>query len=242
VLATSGRHAILVDNGLSYKQLQLRCAEAGVPLDTIRAIFVTHEHGDHVLGLGTAARKLRVPVFMTEACHASLPKKVGALPGLEIFEAGETLQVAGFELSSYSVSHDAADPVGYVVQSAGLKLGLAADMGHISALVKARLAGAHALVLESNYCPDMLTRSAYPPQVRQRINGRQGHLSNADMSALLASLLHEKLQVVVLVHLSEENNTPGLALEYARRVMNGHRAQLHVASQDRPTPLFELTP
>src|SRR5690606_2187497 len=102
------------------------------------------------------------------------------------------------------------DPVSYVVSSGGVRLGIACDMGYVSELVRQRLQGAHGLILESNYCPDMLRRGSYPAQVQQRIRGRRGHLSNGDSTSLLHGLIHEGLQVVVLVHVSQENNCPEL--------------------------------
>lgn len=242
ILAASDSTKVLIDNGLSFKQLRLRAAAVGESLDDLAAVFITHEHIDHVKGLGTLARKLNVPVYMTEGTRDALPQGVGVLPRVEVFEAGEGIPLNGMSVASFSVSHDAADPVAYVVEYGGVKLGLAADLGHPSQLVQNRLAKSHALVLESNYCPEMLRNGKYPPAVQQRIRGRQGHLSNPDMSSLLAGLMHDRLQLVVLVHISEENNNHELALSLARQALRDHTAQLHVAWQDKPTPLFEIRP
>lgn len=161
---------------------------------------------------------------------------------MRVFEAGDTLGIGDVQVSSFSVTHDAVDPVSYVIEAGGVKLGVASDLGHAPTLVKMRLAGAHALVLESNYCPRMLRDGPYPPVLQQRIRSKQGHLSNADMNSLLSSLLHEALRLVVLVHISEKNNHPDLAQQLARQVLGDHPARLHVAQQDHPTPLFEVVP
>jgi phosphoribosyl 1,2-cyclic phosphodiesterase len=177
---------------------------------------------------------------MTAGTCDAIPRAIGPLPSVKIIEAGERVSLNGLTVTSFSVSHDAADPVSYVIEDGAAKLGIAADLGYVSDLVKQRLAGSHALILESNYCPDMLRSGSYPPLVQQRIRGRQGHLSNKAMSSLLAHLAHDALRVVVLVHISEENNTAGLAYRMAERAIRGHRAAIHVAPKHEPTPVFEL--
>jgi phosphoribosyl 1,2-cyclic phosphodiesterase len=242
ILVKSRRTKVLIDSGLSFRQLRLRAAQVGETLDDLAGIFITHEHSDHVHGLGTLARKMNLPVYITRETYAQLPARTGELPRVVHFEAGDTVPLDGLDVCSFSVSHDAADPVSYVVHADGAKLGLAADLGHPSGLVKVRLAESHALVLESNHCPDLLRRSKYPPSVRQRIQGRSGHLSNGAMCSLLASLLHPGLRRVVLVHLSEENNHHDLALAMARQAVGESPVELSVASQDIPTPLYEVSP
>ncbi len=240
LLVTYPEGSILIDSGLSHKRLLERAASVGETLDNLRAVLVTHEHGDHVLGLGTLARRTKVPVYLTQQTLENLPKSVGMLPNLSVFEAGDRLAVAGLEVDSFSVWHDAADPVSFVIRYGGCQLGLATDLGKVSNVVRQRLAGSHALVLESNYCPNMLRSSSYPAAIRQRIRSTHGHLSNADMNSLLADLIHDSLQWVVAVHVSQENNTEDLARSMAQRVLGAHPARLVVAQQDEPTPLFDI--
>jgi len=242
LLITSGSTKILIDSGLSFKQLGLRAKEIREGLDGLKAVFVTHEHSDHVTGIGPLARKLNVPVYITPKTFECLPASIGILPQVVFFEPGETIAVDGLALTSYSVCHDAADPVSFVIESGGVKLGIASDLGHVSQLVKSRLAGSQGLVLESNYCPEMLKRGPYPVSLKQRIKSKHGHLSNFDMNSLLEDLINDALQVVVLAHLSEENNAPEYARDLAARVLDGHPAQLHVALQKKPTPMFEIRP
>ena len=240
---------ILVDCGLSYRQLRLRSAEVGETIDDLAGVLVTHEHSDHVNGLGVLTRRLnptrdrKLPLHMTRGTYLNLPKSLGLLEGVECFEPGDSVTIGDIEASSFSVAHDAGDPVSYVLQFQGTKLGIAADLGHATALVQQRLAGAHGLILESNYCPDMLERSSYPAQIRQRINSRMGHLSNHDMASLLKNVAHEQLQQVVLIHISDENNTHELAIHRARQALGPRSATIHVnvAPQDRPTQLFKVT-
>lgn len=242
ILIWTPQTKVLVDNGLSFKQLRLRAEALGESLDDLQGIFVTHEHADHVNGLGTLARRSGAPVFITRETRARLPVKVGDLPRVEHFEAGDALALGDLALHSFSVSHDAADPVCFVVNAGGAQLGVATDLGHAPALVMHRLEGSHALVLESNYCPDMLSRGPYPVALQQRIRGRHGHLSNADSTAVLQRLQHPELQVVVLAHVSRDNNTWELAHRAGRDALAGHAARIHVAQQDAATPVFEVRP
>ena len=242
MLVSSPRAKILIDNGLSYRQLLLRCNDLGLSLENLDGLFITHEHGDHVRGAGILARKMDIPVYMTRDTFAHLPTGVGEIPRTAFFESGDEVDVGDMTVGSFSVSHDAADPVSFTVKCGGRQLGLATDLGRDSALVRQRLSGSHALILESNYCPKMLENSPYPDAVRQRIRGNQGHLSNPDMNSLLAKILHEDLQLVVIVHVSQENNTEEQARSMAERVLRNRNssAKLVVAEQDRPTQVFEI--
>ncbi len=242
VLVASQSCKILIDCGLSFKRLNARLAEIGESLDGLAGVFVTHEHGDHVLGLGTLARRMRVPVYMTPLTFQSLPVHVGEVPTVTLFEAGDRMLCGDLEIESFSISHDAVDPVSYVVTVGGVRLGIACDLGYASALVRTRLQGSHGLILESNYCPDMLRKGSYPAQVQQRIRGKRGHMSNGDSTSLLHSLLHDGLQVVVLVHVSQENNSPDLVARMATQVLGTRAVNLCVACQDKPTPLFRISP
>lgn len=240
ILFASQEAKILIDNGLSFKELHRRCGAIGLSLEGLDGVFVTHEHSDHVAGVGVLARKTGVPIYMTEATHRALGPGVGEIPTVHYFESGETVCIRDMEVSSFGIPHDAADPVAFTVTACGAKAGLATDLGHVSHLVRERLSGSHALVIESNYCPNEMLNSDYPPQVLQRIRGRHGHLSNQDMASLLHALLHDALRTVVLVHISENNNKPEIARMMAEGVLRGHPARLHLAEHHAPTPLFEI--
>jgi len=241
LLIKTDKTKVLVDCGLSYRQLRLRSAEVGESIDDLAGVLITHEHSDHVNGVGVLTRKQGTPVYMSRGTYHNLPKSLGLLEGIECFEPGDTITIGDIEAASFSVAHDAADPVSYVLRSNGTKLGIAADLGHATALVRQRLAGAHGLILESNYCPDMLRESSYPVQVQQRINSSSGHLSNREMSSLLAHVAHDNLQQVVLIHISDENNTHDLAKRMAEQALGVRTVPVNVAPQDRPTELFEVS-
>lgn len=242
LLVCSQTTNLLVDNGFSFKRLSESLSRFNLTPEDIDAVLVTHEHADHVKGIGTLARRTGLPVYMTYGCAEALPVGVGDIPNLRCFESGADLQFGDTTVISFSVSHDAADPVNYIFRVNGTQLGLATDCGHFSHLVRARLAGSHALVLESNHCPEMLRRGPYPPQIQQRIHGRTGHLSNHDVQKLLREVYHEALQLVVLTHISRENNTPELALKFAREALGDAVVHLVAAPPDDVSPLFEVGP
>ncbi len=239
-LVTDGTNAFLIDNGLSLKRLEERLGAVGLCPSDLKGVFVTHEHGDHVQGLGVLSRKHRIPVFLTEGTRQSLPATLGHVEKLETVEAGDTVKIGGLSITSFSIAHDAADPVSYTVTNGSTKLGFATDFGHTSHLVRTRLANSNALVIESNYCPHLLRTGSYPPKIQQRISSRSGHLSNHDAAKLLSELAHDALQLVVLVHLSRENNLPALASRLAREALAGHPAEVVVAPPDGSSRLFEV--
>lgn len=242
ILVDSGNEKILIDNGLSFRELQARVTEIGESLDNLKALIVTHEHGDHVNGVGVLSRKMNVPTYMTPPTYQALNPKIGKIDPLIHFDSGETITIGSISIESFRVSHDAADPVSFVVEAKGSRLGLATDLGKATHLVRERLAGCHALVLESNYCPMKIRNSPYPPAIIQRIRSNMGHLSNADMNSLLAGLVHDDLQWVVAVHISQENNSEDLVRDMAQQVLKGHQAQLILADQERPSPMYTVQP
>ena len=240
ILITSGQHKILIDNGLSYKELLARTTEIGESLEHLLAVFVTHEHGDHVNGVGVLSRKMNVPTYITRPTFQALHPRIGKVDPVEHFDSGDTMHVGPFKLTSFRISHDAMDPVSFVVEAKGCRLGLATDLGKATHLVRERLEGCHALILESNYCPIMIRNSPYPPAIIQRIRSNQGHLSNADMNSLLADLIHDQLQWVVAVHVSQENNSEDLVRRMAQQVLKEHPARLIIADQIRPSPMYTI--
>jgi phosphoribosyl 1,2-cyclic phosphodiesterase len=228
IVVASDDTQILIDCGLSYRELARRADMAEISLESLSAVLLTHEHGDHAGGIGTLCRKHGLPVYMTAPTLRALPSKVGVLPCTNLFQAGAAWEIGELRIESFSVTHDAADPVGYAISARGAKV------------VRQSLSGSHALVLETNYCPELLSVSDYPESVKQRIRSRFGHLSNDVAAQLLKELLHPNLSTVVLVHISENNNTPLRAQQAVQQALGGHGAAVHLASQDRPTPRFRI--
>lgn len=240
----NGNQAVLIDCGLSARQAWLRMEAAGLFPPSVKAIIVTHEHRDHIAGVRVLSKRLRCPVLATPATWQAALQKDASLTEVrrEQFEAGRGFELAGITLRSFSISHDAADPVGFVASCGAARLGLATDLGEATRLVKARLAGCQGLILESNHDLGMLAKGPYHEWLKQRVRSRHGHLSNQQSAELVQGLAGPELRQLVLAHLSEINNQPHLAGRAASQALDSHgcRAGLTVAGQAKSTPLMEL--
>ncbi|MBO4627689.1 MAG: MBL fold metallo-hydrolase [Lachnospiraceae bacterium] len=246
----SGDVGILIDAGVSAKRLVDGLLAIGVEPESVDALLITHEHTDHTAGLAVFLKKYRTPVYGTyETLQAIMvADRAGQLPP-ELFHSitpGRVLMIKNAEISACYISHDAAKPVSYAIVCGGRKFAIATDLGCYDNTVIEHLSGANALVLESNYDRDMLLVGPYPYQLKKRIMGTYGHLSNDDCGSLMVSLLHQRLRYIFLGHLSKENNLPELAYESARVTLekNWHYVepcpQLIVANRDFPTDVVEF--
>ncbi len=248
VFVGNGDGGVLVDAGLPGRRIEARLRDSGLDPEGVRAVVVTHEHRDHLVGVGVWARRYGVPVYITESARQASQGVLGprGLQSAEIrpFEAGEAFEIAGLQFLPFGTSHDAAESVGFRVTDGKAVVGLSTDLGFVSHLVRHRLADADLLYLESNHDEDLLVSGPYPWFLKQRIRSRHGHLSNRDSALLLGELVHSRLRAVVLGHLSEANNTPRLAYEASRRALEAVGAQddvtLLVARQDRPGRVLTL--
>ena len=241
VFIESGETALLIDAGFSGKETQRRLQLLGKSLDVLDAIFLTHEHGDHISGAGALSRRLRIPVFANAGTLEGGGKKLEGLFAVREFETGKKLAFQDVEISSFRISHDTLDPVGYVINNGGKSVGYCTDTGRASHLATRRLKGCNGLVLEFNHDEKMLRNGPYPLHLQQRIRSSHGHLANGDAAAFLKNLLHEKLSHVVLAHLSEANNLPKLAMREAQRVVCRESAtRLHLARQSAPCESISL--
>lgn len=235
---------VLVDVGLSGKKIEELMQERGVSGSELDAIFVTHEHSDHIKGLGAFARKYEVPVYANEKTWAAMSKHVGTLPDDQrrILAADSVMEIYDLRIESYAISHDAAEPVGYCFQADGVKLSLATDMGYMSDKVMEKLLKSDVLVLESNHDVEMLRMGRYPWNIKRRILGDTGHLSNEAAGEALCQLLSGITRRVYLAHLSQQHNLMDLAKLTVNRVLedNGFFYQKHEFAlcdthPDRPT-------
>lgn len=308
-VVSGGRTRVLVDAGLSCRELFRRMKMAGEDPESLDAIVITHEHQDHINGLAVTARKLGIPVYFTEATHRawmrwltprrtmtyaqwmeqcrkqaaerqvednpaetgepdgpevvttveSTMQQAGAaqgveseparsanpakedttwLPAVEYFEAGRQFSIGDITLSPFTIPHDAADPVGFVLQAEGVRMGFATDLGYIPPNVKAQLKGVDLLLLESNHDLEMLRDGPYPWSVKQRVLSRVGHLSNDAAAEFLSCGYDGQAAYVILAHLSESNNLPELARVAADRALSGRASllanRLVLAEQHQP--------
>jgi phosphoribosyl 1,2-cyclic phosphodiesterase len=232
--------ALLIDAGLSGREIERRLGQQNLDPGRLQAILVTHEHADHIRGVGVLARRYQLPVYMTALTHQAAGNALGRLPGCQYFRPGIGFSVAHLDIHPFALSHDAADPVGFTFTCNGTRLGLATDLGVVTGLVETRLKGCDLLVVEANHDPDMLINGPYPWHLKQRIRGRNGHLSNGATGELLSKLAHPNLRQVVLGHLSETNNAPHLARRAVESALHDHAVPIHTAQQDFASPVFRV--
>lgn len=210
--------SLLIDAGLSARELLARMAAAGIDPEKINAILVTHEHGDHVKGLDVTARKLGVPIHATEGTlHDFLNHRRTSSKPIEYHSCryGDSFSVGDFSIEPFTTSHDAAEPCGFVIREGDIRLGYCTDTGIVTDVMHARLARCDGLVLESNHCPEMLANGPYPESLKRRIRSKRGHLSNPAAAECLTGF-GKDVPLVILAHLSEINNTPEKAKGAAR--------------------------
>ncbi|MCB2225145.1 MAG: MBL fold metallo-hydrolase [Desulfarculaceae bacterium] len=240
IYVSAGESALLIDCGLSAKQTILRLEARGLPSHKIKAILITHEHGDHIRGLRVLAKRLNAVAVATPATWAATKDRKGTRH--QPMEAGSTFSLNGLEVHPFTVSHDAVDPVGLVISAGAARLGVCTDLGKVTGLVTQRLGGCGGLILEHNHDPEMLSSGSYPPWLKQRVRGPQGHLSNQEGAGLLAELCHAGLKQVLLAHISQQNNLPHLAEAAAKAALapGGHAPGLAAADQDQPSLVFEI--
>ncbi len=219
---------ILIDAGLSTKMTRAKLAEINVTLEEIDAILITHDHGDHIQGLKVMAYKLGIPVLANAETAKGIVNTFGDCPKFKIFGTGESFQFGDLEIHPFSIPHDTMDPVAFTIKFDQIKLGICADLGFATALVRNQLRDCDYLYLEANHEPSMVHACARPMVYKQRVLSRTGHLSNHDCGQLLAEIAHPGLKHVYLAHLSSECNSPEMALSTIREILQGHGIQLEL--------------
>lgn len=244
VYVEHGQTAILIDGGFSGKEIAARLARIGRDIDNLTAICVTHEHHDHIIGVGVVSRRCGITVHANPGTFAGAAKYLGKVHQRKEFATGDIFAIQDLQIHSFPVSHDTADPVGYIISSGTTHLGYCTDTGKVTQLMRVRLARCHGQILEFNHNLEMLKNGPYPLALQQRIRSAHGHLVNEDAADLLRELHHDQLRCVVLAHLSETNNSPDLAMAAARQSLPADRGddgcQLILAQQDVPSRLFDL--
>lgn len=206
---STGKKRILIDAGLSKRETMLRLAaigEANVPID---AILITHEHTDHVCGLLPIAKEFGAPVFISRLTAPAIAWG-DYQPNIELFQAGSSFSIGDIDVDSFTIPHDAVDPVGFAFRSQGVKLAVATDLGYMTDSIRFHLRNSNFVLLESNHDLDMLKVGPYPWSVKQRVMSRMGHLSNEAACEFLKKDLDTSVDRVVLGHLSENNNHPAI--------------------------------
>ncbi len=253
--AADGLHTtrVLLDCGFSQRELGFRLARAGVPaIEQIDAIFITHEHGDHVGCALALSRRHGIPLWMsrgtwraiqrstTQPTETLFAEEAASSVGLVNFARdGQAIELRGLSLTPYTVPHDANEPLQATFDDGRSRLGVLTDAGCVSDHILTHLRGCAALLLECNHDSQLLAASAYPPSLRARISGRLGHLSNASAAEILAAVAHSGLQRIVAAHLSERNNTVELARNALAHSVGANPEEIPVADPKLGTAWFE---
>jgi len=240
----SNKEKILVDAGLSGKQLDLLFSKAKLDPTQLSRILVTHEHGDHIKGLGIIARKYNLPIYANEKTWKAMEHSLGklSLDQKFIFNMEEVKTFGDMDVESFGVSHDAAEPMFYTFHCGGKKVALVTDLGYVSDRIKKTIENADAYIFEANHDVDMLRMGRYPWSVKQRILGDSGHVSNEDSGLALADVISNNTQRVYLAHLSADNNMKDLARMSVEHVLKERGIQLEICDTDpkEPTTLYEV--
>lgn len=227
-----GSTRVLMDCGFSIGQVEQRMARLGCSPDQLDAIVVTHEHGDHIKGVGALARRYKLPVWLTYGT-ARHQHRLGKLSQQHYFSSHEAFSIGDISIEPYPVPHDASEPAQFVFSDGARRLGILTDVGCWTPHIERCLSDCDALVLECNHDVSMLSAGPYPPSLKQRVGGRHGHLSNTQAAELLSRLETGKLQHLVAAHLSEENNSPELAAQALAEVMSCGTDWIAIANQEQ---------
>lgn len=233
---------VLIDCGFTLREIEFRLARAGLVPGDLDAVFVTHEHGDHLGGAVALSRRHRLPLWASRGTWAAARDREELLPELmQVARDGETIDVGALRLEPFTVPHDANEPLQLACSDGARRLGVLTDCGSATAHLLARLAGCHAIVLECNHDPGLLARSRYPAALRARIAGSHGHLANDSAAQILASCLHAGLRHVVAAHLSRENNRRELAASALAAACGSTCEDIVVADQSDGTGWLALS-
>lgn len=248
---TTGQHSILIDAGLTMRNLKRTLQSYGFDLSDVEAVFVTHDHADHIKSVGNLANDMDIPIYATQPVHMGINRNYCVTSKLtaehqRYVNKEEPLQFGDFCITPFEVCHDSSDCVGYKVEAEGQTFVLITDAGSVTPILTERISEANYLVLESNHDEDMLAMGPYPAYLKGRIRSGRGHLSNKQAATMLAENATEKLKHVWLCHLSEENNHPELARKTMSATLRGYGLidgvdfKVTVLGRKTPSELYEL--
>ena len=242
---------LLVDTGISKKRIEEGLEQLGVNGEELSGILVTHEHSDHIQGLGVFSRRYNIPIYATEGTLRGIKecRSLGAVSEelFHVIRADETFEIADIRISPFSISHDANEPTGYRMEREGKAFAIATDLGKYDDYIVERLQGLDAILLEANHDVHMLEVGPYPYPLKRRVLGDKGHLSNELSGRLLCDILHKNLKRIVLGHLSKENNFDELAKETVKLEVtlsdidfSGDELALSVAKRNEMSELYQI--
>jgi phosphoribosyl 1,2-cyclic phosphodiesterase len=233
----NSNEAVLVDAGLSLRETEKRMKISGLDINRVKAVFISHEHIDHITGLPAISKKYQLPVYITQRTleNSNLPVESHLI---KAFKKNKSVHIGSLSVMPFSKRHDAADPHSFMVSGNGVNVAVITDIGYACKQVIKYFSQCHAVFLEANYCPDMLTNGSYPYHLQKRISGDNGHLSNWQALELFRHYKSPGLELLILSHLSKNNNHPdlvkGLFTPYAGNT------SIEIASRYEAGPVFRL--
>jgi len=243
-LVECGKTTLLIDAGLSAKQITLRLDSLGIDPDSLDGILLTHEHGDHARGVDVLLRQRDIPVYANALTREAMMWNMKSRVNWRIFETGQNFSLGELEVSSFSIPHDAADPVAFVLEGEGARLGLVTDVGYVTQSMRNHLNNLDALCVEANYDETLLEEDTKRPlSTKVRISSKHGHLSNTQTGELVSGVACAQLSDVILVHLSSDCNDPNVAMDTVKRMLDAQDRDLvniHCATQHEVTDWVEF--
>jgi len=240
IYVSDGDTSVLIDAGLSGVEIERRMKSREINPDEIDAIIVSHEHTDHIQGVGVLARRYNLPVYISSETYNTASAQLGKIKQIHHFTCGSEFFINQLNIRPFSISHDASDPAGFTVGCNGRKVGIATDLGIVTAMVRQHLKNCGCLIIEANHDILMLEEGPYPWSVKQRVKGRTGHLSNESSRELLMDVMHDQMSYVILAHLSETNNMPEKALRVVTEHLPDSHLNVSVATQSCAGPIIRI--
>lgn len=233
----NGSEAVLIDAGISCRETENRMHRLQLSMNTVKAIFVSHEHSDHITGIPAISKKYQLPVYITEGTLKNIPLPVNA-DLVHIIKAPDKVIIGALEVISFNKFHDATEPVSFVVSDQQTHAGVFTDIGHCCKELIRHFNYCHAAFLETNYCEEMLENGTYPLHLKKRIRGNKGHLSNDQAFELFSKYRGIQLSHLILSHLSQNNNTMEKVSQLFSR--DSGNTEIIVASRYKETPVYEI--
>lgn len=243
-------YGILIDAGIGIRTIKKTLKECGITLDSIRAVFITHDHADHIKAVGHLGEKLHIPVYTTALIHAGINRSYCMTEKLHssvrYLEKQTPMMLEDFRIESFEVPHDGTDNVGYCIEVDGKVFSFLTDLGEITPTAAHYIRKANYLVIEANYDEEMLKMGPYPRHLKERIASNTGHMSNADTAEFLSENFSDHLHYIWLCHLSKDNNHPELAFKTIewklknKGVIVGKDVQLLALKRNTPSEIYEF--
>ena len=247
-LINDGENSILIDAGLSGKRIENKLKKVDIDPKTLIAILVTHEHSDHIRGVGVLSRRYNIPIYANKGTWDGMNTKIGEIRenNIKCFNSTEDFNIRDFNIKSYDISHDANEPVGFSIEKDKVKISIVTDLGYIDENIIEQVRDSNLVVLESNHDEEMLKAVSYPYFLKIRILSNIGHLSNETAGNAIIDLVNKNVESILLAHLSRENNFPELAIETVKNILDdekiivGEDIGLDLAHRDRVSNIYRF--